>query len=364
MTTRSKWIALFAVMFVAIALLLVFAEGAIRVRQYILYGQVTSLESIYRMDEATHLRVLVPNAHKGPIHVNSLGFRGPDIPERKPANRIRIAFLGASTNFCAEVSSDEVVWTNVVVERLRQRYPGVDFDFVNAGVPGYSVESSLKSFQYFVSRLGPDLVVVYHGTNDLSYEARKLAQERGLMKSPRVGGQGWLEDHSLLWELVVKNLRLLAAQRGAESMQGRLVVDGASLGGEFRSDLGSLVDEAHKTGAAVALATFSTRIRAEQSVDEKKKAAVSALVYMPFMSLDGLLTGYNRYNEVIREVAKEKGAWLIAGETDIPGDAAHFVDTVHFTDAGSRAMGERVAGALIAEPRFDRLVESRRRRAP
>ena len=49
------------------------------------------------------------------------------------------------------------------------------------------------------------------------------------------------------------------------------------------------------------------------------------------------------------------GAYLIDGEDEIPGDAAHFADSVHFTDAGCRAMAQRVAGRLEGAPGFQAL---------
>jgi lysophospholipase L1-like esterase len=357
MTNRIKWTVLVAATILSLLVMLFLAEGAVRMRQYFQYGLTTGMESIYRNDTSVGLRVLVPNARKGRIVVNALGFRGPDIPERKPSGLVRIAFLGASTNFCAEVSGNEAVWPHMVVDEMRRRYPSVDFDYVNAGVPGYSVESSTKNYQHFVSSLQPDLVVIYHGTNDLSYEMRQLALRQGLIQDMDVDRQGWLRKYSLLWDLVVKNVRVLSAQQSAEAAQGRLSVNGSLLGKDFRQDLETLIDTVQKDrGPPAVLVTFSARIRTDQSVEDKKRAAVSALVYMPFMTLDSLVAGYARYNEVIREVAAAKHAWLIDGENDIPGDAAHFFDTVHFTDAGSKVMAERVVRGLTAEPRFAQLI--------
>jgi lysophospholipase L1-like esterase len=50
---------------------------------------------------------------------------------------------------------------------------------------------------------------------------------------------------------------------------------------------------------------------------------------------------------------------LIDEEDAIPGDALHFTDTVHFTDAGSALMARRVTHALTEAPRFRQLVEAR-----
>jgi hypothetical protein len=43
---------------------------------------------------------------------------------------------------------------------------------------------------------------------------------------------------------------------------------------------------------------------------------------------------------------------------DVPGDPQHFADTVHFTDAGSAVMAERISRGLVASPRFRELVST------
>jgi lysophospholipase L1-like esterase len=77
---------------------------------------------------------------------------------------------------------------------------------------------------------------------------------------------------------------------------------------------------------------------------------------MPYMSVDGLLEGFEEYNRVIREVATRRSAILVGGESEIPGDSVHFVDSVHFTEAGSRRMAARVSSVLAEERSFHDLV--------
>jgi len=360
-SSRAKWTALATVAILGALVVLAGAEGLVRLRQWSKYGTAASYESIYRVDERIQLRVLVPGARMGNISVNSLGFRGPDILPTKPAGRIRLAFLGASTTFCAEASGDSAVWPHLVVESLRARFPDTDFDYVNAAVPGYTVQSSLKNLRHRVEALDPDIVVIYHATNDLSQEVRQLADTQGLT-SAGSNQPSWLAQNFRLWELTEKNLRVMVAKRGAESDQGRVVLDKARLGTKFGGDLTELVEVAGRGNRRVAVATFSTRLRAEQTTDEMKRSAVSALVYMPFMSLEGLLFGYGRYNDVIRGVARDQQALLIGGENEIPGDATHFVDSVHFSDAGSRAMAQRVFTALSNDPKIEELAASRKMR--
>ena len=313
---------------------------------------------MYVVDESSGLRLLRAGTNSGNISINSKGFRGPEIEMPKPAKRVRIAFVGASTTYCGEVTSDAAVWTQGVTDVLQRDFPEVSFDFINAGVPGYSVESSMKHFDRYVKDLQPDAVMIYHGTNDMSGELREMATSKGLWVRD-VEVQSWLARQSLLVELVEKNLRVRAAEQQIDAGTQRLAFDPNVMGRDFGTDLRNLIMDVAKSSKHVSVATFSARLRREQGPEARKAAAVSALVYMPFMSLDGLIDAYQRYNVVIRNVASETHALLIDGENDIPGDAAHFVDSVHFSDKGSAAMARRVANSLARDPAFKALVAER-----
>lgn len=362
-STPVKWAALGLVMLVCLALLAALAEGAVRLRQSLRTGSAVSQTAMYTEDERWQLRVLKPNFRTSRISINSSGFRGPEIDTPKPPGRVRIAFLGASTTFCAEVSGDTLVWPHLVVEQLRAAYPGTAFDYVNGGVPGYFASSSLLNLKHRVAAHQPDIVVIYHATNNLSRETRDMAIAQGLDDAVESGQLSWLERHSLLWELVVKNLRVRRAQQTANHPGGqKLTIDPARIGAKFETDMSALVRESSKVASRVAVATFSTRLRTGQTPEQQGQAAVSALVYSPFMSVEGLLRGFSRYNTLIRQVAAKQDALLIDSEDSIPGDAAHFVDTVHFTDAGSRKMAERVFLSLRSDARIAALAAAQRQR--
>ena len=143
---------------------------ATRQRQWARLGTAGSFTGLYRTDEAINLRVLNPGVRVATISINSLGFRGPDILQPKLAGTLRIAFLGASTTFCAEVSGDKIVWTQLVYDEFRKRFPNTAFDFVNGGVPGYTVASSRTNLRHKIAPMQPDVIVIYHATNNLSAE--------------------------------------------------------------------------------------------------------------------------------------------------------------------------------------------------
>lgn len=356
LSTRSKQHLLVLITIGAIVLTLLAAEAAIRIRQTLKYGSAAMLEDYWTIDPKTRFRVPIANFSSGRISINSLGFRGPDIAVPKPPGTVRLAFLGASTTWCAEVSGNDYVWPHLVTVSLSQTFPKARFDYVNGGVPGYTMNSLLRTMQYRVAPLQPDVIVIYEVSNDLSGEMRELAAQRGIIAEAKVQELTWPSRYSLLWMLVEKNLRVLNAQRIAASDQGRLEVDPRTLGEAFRRDLTQVARAAQQHAKLVAVATFSIHLRRDQSQEQQKHASSSSFFYMPFATTRLLIEGYERYNQVVREVAHETGAFLIEGENSIPGNPVHFTDSVHFTDAGSKAMAERISQALVANPGLRKIV--------
>lgn len=341
-----------------IVIMLGFTEGTVRFRQWLADGHSGKLNDL--LVQQGDLQVLLPDARTRTISINSLGFRGPPLAQPKPAAALRIAFLGASTTFCAEVSGNNMTWPHLVTEAIQREYKHINVDYVNAAVTGYTVKSSLLNFRRRVAALRPDVTVIYHATNDLSWETRYLAQEQGIYEGGGKEKNSWLAEHSHLWYLVVKNIRIKGVQRDALDARDRLEFSPSNLGTHFRKHLTQLVNEAKEVSEVVALATFSHQIRPEQTPQQQLAAAASALYYMPFMEPQGLMEAFRRYNQIIAEVASETGAVLIRGEEIIPGDGEHFNDTVHFKDAGSRIMAQRVAEALLNIPGFRTLADGKR----
>ena len=358
LSDRQKSVVMALVVLVVIMLMLALAEGAVQLRQYLKSGYSGDISGLFRDEDG--LRVLIPGLNTRTISINSLGFRGPQISQDNAAGNLRIAFVGASTTFCAEVSGNDMTWPHLVSAAIRQQYPDIQTDYVNAAAPGYTVKSSLKNFQRRVAPLHPDVTIIYHATNDLSWETRNLAVEQGIYNPEEERQSGWLARHSRLMFLVLKNLSIREAQDNAGGDRQHLEFSAEELGGHFRKSLTELVREAQSVSKVVALVTFSQQIRPEQTPEQQLAASVSSTYYMPFMNPAGLMEGYARYNRIIAEVARDTGTLLIGDEVMIPGDSDHFNDTVHFKDAGSRVMARRVSQALMESPEFKYLAEEKR----
>ena len=357
LTSRQRTAAVIAVALIVIVLMILLTEAAVRVRAVIKYGYAGGIEDTFTYDPEMDLRVPVANGRFGSIEINSMGFRSPELEQPKPAGKIRFAFLGGSTTYCAEVSRADLTWPHLLTAKLAERFAQTDIDYVNGGVPGYGASNSLRNLKYRIEPLEPDVIVIYHSTNDLSYNAFQLAVAQGVAQKRVEEELFWLSKYSLLVYLIEKNLRMIVQQNRANEATGKLQFEIDELRAPFTTALTELVEASKRSADLVILVTFSHHLRRDQTPEQKLRAAQTSLYYTPFMTIDGLLDANEAYNETIREVAHQTGALLVDIASQIPGDPEHFVDSVHMTDVGNRTMADAVFSVLVESPEVTRLMQ-------
>ena len=115
----------------------------------------------------------------------------------------------------------------------------------------------------------------------------------------------------------------------------------------FADDLNALVAEAKTVADTVVLMTFATRMHRDQSQEELRKAAITSLYYMPYMTPNELLSAFEAYNSVIRSVAAASRAFVVDEIVSLSAEESNFVDSIHFTDRGNHNMAERVFRGLL-----------------
>jgi hypothetical protein len=295
------------------------------------------------------------------ISINSLGFRGDEIAQKKPANTVRIACLGASTTFSTEVSNNHATWPAQLQTALEREYPGVAFEVINAAVPGYVITDNLINLRHRVLPLDPDLVIYYEANNDMALDTRALARREGVIAetgnyiSPATR---WLSDHSLLFDLVHKNSKILFAE-DTDSV-GKLTHLPSDLPSRFENELGHLDAELRGKGIPLLLSTFVVKYRRDQPRATQMANANLSFYYMPWMTIDGLLDAMDYYNDAILRYAHAHDVPVVDDRTMIPADAEHFVDWAHMTDAGSAVQAERFRRFLVTSGMIRKIVDRRR----
>jgi lysophospholipase L1-like esterase len=107
-----------------------------------------------------------PNFKKGENKHNSLGFRGDEIIQPKPKGEFRIACLGGSTTYTGHVEDYRFSYPDLLEKEL-QKQGHRNVKVVNSGAGGWSSWESLINFQFRLLDLYPDMIIIYHGINDV-----------------------------------------------------------------------------------------------------------------------------------------------------------------------------------------------------
>lgn len=98
---------------------------------------------------------------------NSLGFRGPEIETPKPEDIYRIVTVGGSTTYSTGVANWEDDFARKLQKNLQDTYNYSSIEVINAGLGGWNSWESLINLEFNVINLEPDLIIIYHGANDV-----------------------------------------------------------------------------------------------------------------------------------------------------------------------------------------------------
>lgn len=117
-----------------------------------------------------------PNQNLNTIHIDSDGFRGPEITKEKPTDTYRIFVVGGSAAFGWGSTSDDTTIAAYLQKDFESTHHNFKVQVINAGIGG---ALSLTEVEYVKNKLldyKPDLIVIYDGYNDLIESARAANQ--------------------------------------------------------------------------------------------------------------------------------------------------------------------------------------------
>ena len=309
-----------------------------------------------------------PDFVSGANRHNSLGFRGEEIEQPKPPGRFRVACLGGSTTYTTQVADHRLAYPHLLQEELRAA--GADVDVVNAGLAGWASWETLVNFLFRVLDLEPDLIVVYHGVNDLH---NRLVWPLDVYRSDNFGRHppegtavfappiweysslvrvllirlGWTEPHR---EQVIElrpTIETWVSPEYCEQWRAGTYPHGPfeEVPAEeilrrnppryFRRNIENLVAVAQARGIEVVLMTFAHSPRFEEH---------------PYSGDPLHRAGYSEMNAVTRSVAEDTGARLFDLAAAFPAEKRFWSDDgIHVNERGSRRRAELVAEHLLSE---------------
>jgi lysophospholipase L1-like esterase len=296
---------------------------------------------------------LQPGYHKLETNHNSLGLRGPEVRQPKPAGTFRIVVLGGSTTYGEFISSDDETFPAQMQSSLRQ-FPGHEnVEVVNAGVPGYTSWESIAHLAYRLVDLSPDLVIAYEGVNDVHARLVHPRSFRGDNAGRRMIWNDPIEvrlcRYSVLSRVLGYHLGLWRLP-GVDSFVQAPTSDpgthgpSAAIGG----DPMDVLNQNPPTYTARNLRTIAGIARAHGS-----QVMFATWAYSPlkgdYAATPHYQRGFAEHNAVVEQVSQELDVPCFSFANQMPTAPDHWRDGRHVNEKGARLQGALFARFLLDE---------------
>ena len=284
---------------------------------------------------------LTPNYSDQQTSHNSLGYRDREFAAAKPKGTFRIVVLGGSTTYTIRVRNNEKTFTRLLEEILRDKYGYQSVQVINAGVGAYTSWESLINLEFRVLDLDPDLIIIYHGTNDV--EARLVPPDSFAPDNSgrrRQWGQPFIPfpiKHSYLMRIIATNLDLgIIPYTGLNGYVGHpgeapdsataMEMLDRNLPVYFARNLISMIAVARAHDVDVVLSTWA------------HSPALNDRASTPHYQ-----RGFGENNAVVREVAANQGVKLFEFDTLMSKDKSYWADGFHVNEEGAALKAELFA---------------------
>lgn len=296
-----------------------------------------------------------PNQRTGVLTINAQGFRGPDWRIEKEPGAVRVVFLGGSTAFGYQVSSDERVYS-AVVQRLLRESPalaGRRVEVWNAGVVGYCSAQELVLLATRIVDYRPDLVVLLDGYNDFNYGRLVLPGTKEILPPLFYDVDQRLADGARPWLVAMRQSAFFRRleeigrhRREPVSPFHRTFDNVAVASAQYRSNLEKIARVARAFGAKVVLAPQPELFhrRGRIPVEEQKLRAK-----LDEWGYGRIATGqYGTYVEQAAAVAREQSLAFVDTRPAFDAvDEAVFTDAAHLSDRGNELLARFLLPTLV-----------------
>jgi hypothetical protein len=296
-------------------------------------------------------------AAPGWFRPNAFGWRGPEISAARQPNRIRIAFVGASTTigvYSSRFSHPEIIgyWLNRWAESRHLPYRFETINAARTGVDARSIEAIVRTE---VLSVDPDLIVFYEGANNFA-PASSLAMPDGIPERPHATfrQRSRAEKYSALASRVFDGW-LKTGQDGSEPAKPRFAskwptglsedspdvtrADALPIGmNVVVKSLDAIRHSVATTGTELALSSFIWMVDDGMRLDLSRHLTLYRYLnetYWP-VTYEHMHRMAAFENAVFRNYARTYGLAYVPMAESYPRDPDLFGDAIHLTERGLR----------------------------
>jgi lysophospholipase L1-like esterase len=307
-------------------------------------------------------------------HVNRWGFKGDDIDLQRPADVVRIFFFGGSTVHCGTVAYEDT-HVRLLENRLRREYPNLKLEVQNVAAEWHTSQHDLIKLMFDAREFSPDLVIMFHGINDLarSFEDNLFAAgpyrqdyrhyygAAANLARPGQTAVSFFNTAGGHWCSDFRFQQVRVAGPEGNGLNGMLTMffpksdpveisDWKSLPA-FERNQREFVRIARAAKMEVMLATQPSLYRVDLSqVDQE--VLVFHKVHQTqgkHAALASMVAGMHQFNEVTRSIAKDEQILFVDLEQKVPKTTEFVYDDVHFTRRGNARVAELIGDEIVQQ---------------
>lgn len=329
-------------------------------------------------NDESGIRHNIPNARFEKWIINSMGFRGDEVPARKAAGEIRIACLGTSESFGLYESAGKE-WPEQLAELFKKDDKKVVV--LNMSVVGQGEAQRMRYMERYVSPLRPDLLILYinfmefvHPKVENRDATKEKAQKAGIgdwaaqvVEACRVAPKLKEALKRMLPASAVDWISLRVSERMVQEaertvLRNAMPMDTAPTENvqRFKEAQRELVRHARELGMLPVLCTYPT-LAAEDNLATYRSIILEARAGMIQFSLAGMIDCGKKFNEATQEVAQELGVMVVDCDSALPKTREYFADYLHYTDVGAGIVAKTVFQKLHSPGLLEKRDASARR---
>ena len=268
------------------------------------------------------------------ISINSLGFRGPELANPRPGNGLRVWCAGGSSTFDIYAPDDASTWPAQLRRLLQRALPQRTVEVINAGIPNEVLQGSLHDFVRHFPVVRPDVLVVYHGPNDL----RSVADVKPQRPNELLERLSWFAFFRVIHQEGTRRLAPLDRYPGRQLSPPQL--------DRVAHEVRGLILAAEQRGTKVVLATHALRLSLVPTVNEAEASLShdSDLLELPPMEVSRAM---DAYNSLVERIALERNHTFADVRKAVPPTPMYWGDSTHFSAAGSRLAAQVMTRAVL-----------------